>query len=267
PNCGITLIYHRESFLCHICQHREVVFDFCPRCKGSDFIYYGIGTQKIESEIKRFIPGAETLRVDTDALKTSKQKLPTSNQSKIIIMTRLGFREIDYTKIKLFGVISADTILFVPDFRAPERAFQELSNIINNCLGNKDCKVIIQSFHPDHYAIYRAVQGNYLKFYEQELSARRKLNYPPFSRLATITIKPTRVENGQKIAEAVVNKLNQIKNISVLGPSIIPHPRKPQILTHQILIKIRPNQILANLIAKEELTLGQADIDINIDPV
>ncbi|MEO0083037.1 MAG: primosomal protein N' [candidate division WOR-3 bacterium] len=266
PQCGISLIYHRESFLCHICQHRETVFDFCPKCHGSDFRYYGIGTQKIESEIKRFIPKTEILRIDTDALKLAKQKIQDLNTAKIIIMTRLGFRELDFSQVNLFGVILADTTLFLPDFRSPERTFQELSNIIENCSNNKDCKVIIQSFHPDHYAIYRAVQGNYLKFYEQELQVRKKLNYPPFSRLATITIKPSKSNDAQKLSEKIANKLSQINNITVLGPSATPHPRKPQTLTHQILIKTKPNQTLANLINKEELTLDKVDIDINVDP-
>lgn len=266
PNCGIPLVLHREGdkFICSLCKYRQATFDFCPQCKGNDFSYQGIGTQKVLSEVKEIINKAEIVRIDADTKKSSKRK---TQNSKLLITTRLGLRGLDYLKLGLFGVILADTSLFVPDFRAQERTFQELSKIIRESSVNKDCKVIIQTYHPDNYAIYRAVQGNYLKFYEQELNLRKKLSYPPFSRLALINIFSSKIENTKKVAERIEKTLSSIKNSSMLGPSIIPHPRKPQNQIYQFLIKTNPSQSLSKLISRGELVDDKVDIDINIDPI
>lgn len=273
PNCGIPLVLHREGdkFLCGLCKHEQATFDFCPQCKGNDFIYQGIGTQRIVSEVKQIIHNPDILRLDADTKKNSKLKSALGGQNsklnRVVITTRLGIRNLDYSQLGLFAVILADTSLFLPDFRAQEKTFQELSKIIQESSVNKDCKVIIQTYHPDNYAIYRAVQGNYLKFFLQELNLRRKLSYPPFSRLALINISSPNLENTNKVADRIEKILSRIKNISMLGPSIIPHPRKPKIQTYQFLIKMRPNQSLSNLVSRKDLVDDRVAVDINIDPL
>ena len=279
PNCAIPLVLHSQNntLVCNMCKHKQPSFDFCPQCKGSEFTFSGIGTQKLLSEVKQIVPDPDILRLDSDV------KLPMSDTAhgirstvhgnQILITTRLGIRDLDYSKLGLFGVISADTSLYVPDFRAQEKTFQELSKIIQESSINKDCKVIIQTYHPDNYAIYRSVQENYLKFFEQEIDSRNKLSYPPFTRLASINISAPNLENTRKVATKIEKYLSKIKNITVLGPSLIPHPRKPRVQTYQFLIKIKSNQSLANLVPRKDLLSptfmdnGQCDVDINIDPL
>ena len=262
PQCGIPLIFHSEGkfFICHICKYKETVFDFCPKCKGSDFTYQGIGTQKIESEVKKIIRNPDILRIDSDTKQSAKR-------AKIIITTRLGLRGLDYSRLGLFGVISADTTLFLPDFRSQERTFQELSKIIEQCSSNKECKIIIQSYHPDNYSIYRAVQGNYIKFYEQELETRKKLGYPPFTRLALIKLISSHKNDIEKHAGIIMKKLSDIKNLTILGPSLAPVSRRPNTFTYQILVKMKHNVLLSNIISYNDLVSDKVKIDIDIDPV
>jgi primosomal protein N' len=297
PQCGIPLIFHSDgkSFVCHICKYKEAVFDYCPKCKGNDFTYQGIGTQKIESEVKQIIHNPDILRIDSDAWKNSKLKTQNSKISRILITTRLGLSGLDYSQLGLFGVISADTTLFLPDFRAQERTFQELSKIIEQSLIKRDCKVLIQTYHPDNFAIYRAVQGDYLKFYEQELETRKKLSYPPFVRLALIKITSSQKNDAEKISGSIIKRLNQNKNLTALGPSLVQvfQPRtifpdsesvqttigdrtktskklvrgRPNIFTYQILVKINLNVSLSNLISLKDLASDRVKVDIDIDPM
>lgn len=276
PACGIPLILHREekSLSCNLCKYRVSAFDYCPQCKGNDFLFQGIGTQQVAAEVKKLLPQAEIHRLDSDVYRSKeKEEKPMSIrinpwlQKKILITTQLGIRKLDFTQIKLFGVISADTGLFIPDFRAGEKTFQELAQIINQCKTNQDCPVIIQTYHPDNYAIYLAIQQNYDKFYIQELNQRKKLSYPPFSRLASINVSSAKSDSARQIAEKISTKLNSLKNITVLGPSLASHPKKTKMYTYQVLAKLKPNQSLSKLIPRQELIFDKTDIDINIDPV
>ncbi len=280
PQCGIPLIFHSDgkSFVCHICKHKETVFDFCPKCRGSDFTYQGIGTQKIESEVKKIIRNPDILRLDSDVKlplsvvrrplsHTEHEARSTEHGHKILITTRLGLRGLDYSQISLLGVISADTTLFLPDFRSQERTFQELSKIIEQCSPNKECKIIIQSYHTDNYSIYRAVQENYIRFYEQELETRKNLSYPPFIRLALIKLSSAQKNDAEKHAGIIMKKLGNIKNLTILGPSLAPVSRRPNTYTYQILIKMKPNVVLSNLITIKDLVSDKGKIDIDIDPM
>ena len=266
PQCAIPLTLHndKKTFICHTCKYTEGCFDYCPQCKGNDFIYQGIGTQKVEAEIKKFIRNPDILRLDSDSTKNSQTH--NSSTHKLIITTRLGLRGLDYSQIGLFGIISADTTLFLPDFRAQERTFQELSKIIEQCSINKDCKVLIQTYHPDNYAIYRAVQGDYLKFFEQELQTRKKLNYPPYVKLVLIKITSSQKNEAEKITDNIMRKLSQSKNLACLGPNLA-QVTKPKTYTYQILIKMKPNTHLSNLINLEDLASDKVKVDIDIDPM
>ncbi len=287
PRCGIPLIFHSDgkTFTCHICKYQDPVFDFCPKCRGSEFTYQGIGTQKIESEIKKIIQNPDILRIDSDAklimkpliepikrIKDNEEKSVSIRvnpwlQKKIIITTRLGLSGLDYSRLGLFGIISADTTLFLPDFRAQERTFQELSKIIEQSSPNKECKIIIQSYHPDNFSIYLAVQGNYEKFFKQELETRKNLEYPPFVRLALIKITSPNKNDAEKHAEIIMKKLSNIKNLVLLGPSLEPVSKRPNTFTCQILIKMKHNVLLSNLISYNDLTSDKAKVDIDIDPM
>ncbi|MCI0473503.1 MAG: hypothetical protein L0Y76_07960, partial [Ignavibacteria bacterium] len=222
------------------------------------------------------LPRADIIRIDSDVKGKSvpiRDNLPRFKEagpwlkSNVLITTKLGIRDIDYSQLGLFGIISADTGLFMPDFRAQEKTFHELSHILSQCHTSKDCKVIIQTYHPDNHGIYLAVQQNYLKFYEQEINLRKKLEYPPFTRLATISITSAKAESAIKTAEKIAKKLSSIKDITVLGPSLAERPKKIRMHTYQILIKMKPNQSLSNLFTRKDLMLEDKNIDINIDPL
>ncbi|MBS4014863.1 MAG: primosomal protein N' [Candidatus Latescibacteria bacterium] len=269
PTCEIPLVLHREGklFTCSLCKHREVAFDYCPQCKGNDFLYQGIGTQQVAADINKIFPKVEILRIDKDSAKLLNFKSPMAKLTSVLITTRLGIRDLDYSQLGLFGVVLADTTLFRSDFRAGEKTFQELNQIINQCKTNKDCKVIIQTYHPDNYAVYLAVQENYLKFFEQETALRRKLQYPPFTRLALITVSSPYSAVIEKISEHLEQKLQTIQNITVLGPTQIRPVKKKQQFAYQFLIKMPAGKSLSNFLSRQNFIYDKVDLDINIDPL
>jgi primosomal protein N' (replication factor Y) len=269
PHCGIPLVLHREGKLltCHLCQYRAAAFDYCPQCKGNDFLYQGIGTQQVASEIKKIVPRADIKRFDADTMKKSKLKYEHLQANQILISTKLGIRNIDFAQLGVFGVVSADTGLFIPDFRAGEKTFQELSQFINQSAVNKDCKIIIQTYHPDNHAIYLAIQENYLKFYERETVLRKKLQYPPFTRLALISISSAYLAAAQKNINRIEQRLASIPNITVLGPTQIRPYKKQDKYAYQFLIKMQVSQSLSNILSAQDLICEKVNLDINIDPL
>lgn len=303
-HCGVSLTFHREKkvLLCHVCQTSQPIFDLCPQCKGSDFFLHGFGSEKIESEVKKFINPNKVLRYDSDvqkSLKESINQLLHSRDIKVLVTTKLGVRNLDFADVNLVGIILADTTLFLPDFRAQERTFQETRQIIIRALHNKDAKVIIQSYHPDHPAIRYAVQANYKKFYDYEIKMRQKLFYPPFSRMALISISSNQKEVAMSVAEKFTkklleirsnlnimrnindNKINQETNlnrdvfkvnpmIEVLGPTHLPRYKHSYRHTYQLLLKLNPKLSLSNLITRAEINTllkKNTDIDVDIDPI
>ncbi|MEO0091268.1 MAG: primosomal protein N' [candidate division WOR-3 bacterium] len=300
PNCGISLTYHREkeSLLCHICQSHQPIFDFCPQCKGSDFFLYGFGSEKVEAEVKKFIEPNYVLRYDSDVKKIFKKdvnQLINERNIKVLVTTRLGMRNLDFTQFALVAVILADTSLFLPDFRAQERTFQELRQIIISAFENAKSKVFIQSYHPDHPAVCYAVQANYKKFYDYEIKMRKKLFYPPFSRLTLINVASNHKESAIRVAERLFEKITEIKSqlkssqslesdkkisnhkirldsnsFELLGPSLSSFTRSSYRYNYQILLKLKPNLSLSNLVSREEINSfveKDVKIDINVDPI
>ncbi len=271
PICAIPLILYREknSLTCNTCKHHQFAYDYCPQCKGNNFQYQGIGTQKVAAEIKKTFPRVNIVRLDADSQKekpiSGSKNLLTENS--ILIITKLGIRELDYRHLGLFGIISADTGLFFPDFRAGEKTFQELSQIINQCRNMLDIKIIIQTYLADNYAVYLAVQGNYDKFYAKELIQREKLQYPPYSRLAVISVSSSKPNLREKAVAKIEARLDKIKTITMLGPTLSGPSKKTKKPAYQFLIKLQPNQSLANLISSQDLRFDKISVDINIDPL
>jgi len=187
--CEVPLTHHyaEDMLVCHQCNHKTAVPDRCPRCYSRQMKYLGLGTQKLEQEVSYAMPRARLLRWDSDITKSkdSHEKILRQfreHKADILIGTQMVAKGLDLPRVTLVGVVSADTSLNLPDFRAGERTFQLLSQVAGRAgRGPLGGRVIIQTFSPDHYAIQAAASHDYIAFYEKEIDYRLQLRNPPFS--------------------------------------------------------------------------------------
>jgi primosomal protein N' (replication factor Y) len=216
PRCDTPLTYHsaREELLCHHCGYRRLPPTSCPSC-GSDRIrHFGAGTQRIEADLATLAPGARTLRWDRDTTRArgSHDLILghfAAHRADVLIGTQMIAKGLDLPLVTLVGVISADTGLYLPDFRAAERTFQVLTQVAGRAgRGLLGGRVILQTFSPDHYAIRAAAGHDYEAFYQAEIGHRRDLGYPPFQRLARLLYRHTSDEKARHEAERMAARLS-----------------------------------------------------------
>lgn len=273
--CGIPLILHRSEGIlrCHFCKYDEPVFDYCPKCKGTDFHWGGQGTQKIESELNKFTGKTPIIRMDRDTTRKRgmHEKLYQSfsqGQAKILVGTQIVTKGFDFPRVTLSGVISADTALNLPDFRSSERTFQMLTQIVGRAgRGEKPGKAIIQTYHIDHYAIRYGAQQNFLKFYEKEIKIRQQLQYPPFNKLALIRIFSSDEKVAQNIGETLKDKFKGKKGVEIFGPVPAFRQKKRQTNIYHLLFKLEKDLNFHTLFDRRDLISPKARVDIDIDPV
>jgi primosomal protein N' (replication factor Y) len=197
--CEVPLTHHIAAnvLVCHQCNYKTAVPQVCPDCSSRHLKFLGTGTQKVEQEVGYMFPRARTLRWDSDVItgKSSHEEILKkfrNREADILIGTQMVAKGLDIPSVTLVGIISADTSLNLPDFRAGERTFQLLSQVAGRAgRGAAGGRVIIQTFSPEHYAIQAAARHDYIAFYNEEISYRRQLNNPPFSQLARLVYTHT----------------------------------------------------------------------------
>jgi len=219
PNCSIALTYHRpdQKLLCHICGHVAPVPAACPneRCRNPAIRYAGLGTQKVEETLAKLFPDARVQRMDSDILKRKedyRRILGDFRVGKIDILvgTQMIAKGLHFPNVTLVGIIHADMALHQPDFRAAERTFQLLTQVAGRAgRGDVEGEVFVQSFTPFHPAIQYARRHDYTGFYEQEIEFRQQLRYPPFSRVALLTLKGRNEDKVKFSAEHLKRELEK----------------------------------------------------------
>lgn len=211
PRCEVPLTYHthmRTTLLCHRCSYRAQPPETCPECGGHRIRYFGLGTERVEAAVRDLIPGARLLRWDHDTATgfDHERYLQTfiEHRADVLVGTQMIAKGLDLPLVTLVGVISADTALNLPDYRSSERTFQLLTQVSGRAgrshLGGQ---VVVQTYHPEHYAIQTAASHDYAGFYQQELARRRRLGYPPFSRLAALRYSHRDASRARSAAERV----------------------------------------------------------------
>ncbi len=231
--CQVALGYHpvEDTLVCHQCNYRVGVPGVCPRCSSRRIKFLGLGTQKLEIEAGLTFPRARLLRWDSDATrgKDSHQEILDRfrrGDADILIGTQMVAKGLDLPQVTLVGVISADTGLNLPDFRAGERTFQLLSQVTGRAgRGPRGGRAIIQTYSPKHYAIQAAVKHDYSAFYKQEISYRRQLANPPFSRLVRLTYSHTNdalcQREAERMKQLLISEINAAgtHDVSLIGPA------------------------------------------------
>lgn len=194
PRCSVHLTYHSANgrLMCHYCGHSQPLLDTCPECGGT-FHFIGIGTQKVQEELETLFPGVEVLRMDTDtvtAAQSHEALLSRFVQEKVPILvgTQMVAKGLDIPNVTLVGVVAADLSLYIDSFRATERTFSLLTQVVGRAgRGGKSGRAVIQTYTPDHEVIRYAAAQDYDRFYEQELDLRRLMDYPPFREVFVLT--------------------------------------------------------------------------------
>lgn len=231
--CGVPLSQHiaENTLICHQCNLKAPVPRVCPNCSSPQIKFFGMGTQKLEQEVGYAFPRARQLRWDSDATggKSSNEEILKkfrSGQADILIGTQMVAKGHDIPSVTLVGVVAADISLNFPDFRAGERTFQLLCQVAGRAgRGPAGGKVIIQTYLPENYAVQAAARYDFDSFYEQELTYRRQLHYPPFTRLARLLYTHTNDAVCQRQAEKMRDLLivekdkRGIAGISIIGPA------------------------------------------------
>ena len=232
PGCDVALTYHRTEAiaLCHYCNYQTPLPEHCSNCKAPGFYFLGGGTERLEAEIRRRFPDFPLARVDADTIRRREAYPKTlaafhQGQIHILLGTQVIAKGLDFPRVGLVGVISADIALHLPNFRAAERTFQLLTQVAGRAgRGEKPGRVIIQTFCPDHPAIVAAANHDYLRFAQYELAVRRRFGYPPYSAAVRLEVRSTSRElaraSAQTVAEFIRERFPQEKwNYRLLGPA------------------------------------------------
>ena len=221
PDCNTSLSYHldiqkRAQLICHNCGKRAKVTDVCVKCGSKEVRPLGMGTQKLESEIRKMFTRAEIRRLDRDSLIKDddyRQILEEFNQGNtdILIGTQMVLKGVDFNNVDLIGIISADTLLNLPDYRSEEKTFQLLSEVISSFKEITFHKeVIIQTFNPEDHCIIALKEQDYNYFYQEEIKLRKELDYPPFTHIIKIVILGEEKEAVKQRAEYLISYLESL---------------------------------------------------------
>ena len=195
PRCSVRLTYHKANgrLMCHYCGHSEPLPAHCPSCGGT-LVFSGAGTQKVQEEVQRLFPGVEVMRMDTDtisATQTHEKMLDKFRRRNIPVLvgTQMVAKGLDFENVTLVGVIAADQSLYVDDFRAAERTFSLLTQVVGRAgRGERTGRAVIQTYTPQNDVILRASEQDYDRFYENEIKLRQARGLPPFRDMYVFTL-------------------------------------------------------------------------------
>jgi primosomal protein N' (replication factor Y) len=227
----LTYHAHATRLICHRCDRRQRNPASCPACAGTRIRYLGVGTQRVEQEVAAAFPHGRVLRWDRDVTKKKdahRQILErfASHGADVLVGTQMIAKGLDFPLVTLVGVISADTGLHMPDFRAPERSFQLLTQVAGRAgRASLPSRVIVQTYTPSHYAILAAREHDYARFYREEMSFRRGAIYPPFARMARFVYSSEDEGRCKEAGESLRDALHRaaaderMMGTEVIGPA------------------------------------------------
>ena len=283
PNCDVTLTYHRSErvMVCHYCNHRQAVPRVCPSCEKKYIYYVGEGTEQLEEMLTQFFPGLRVARIDRDTTarrKVFEKSLADFSNGEIdtLVGTQMLAKGHDFPNVTLVGVVSVDTGLALPDFRSAERTFQLITQVAGRAgRGDRPGKVLIQTYHPYHYALRHACAQDYEGFYNEEINYRKNHSYPPFVALASLLVHGPdlgRIRADSLELRKQLDLANDDRKCRILGPAPAPLARLKNEHRFQLLIKSRSRKQVraladAALKAIADKGINPRSVNLEIDPV
>ncbi|HEX7285831.1 MAG TPA: primosomal protein N' [Candidatus Angelobacter sp.] len=279
-NCTIALTYHKAGYRmeCHYCGYRQAVPKVCPTCSSEHIFFLGAGSEKVEERLHAAFPQARIGRLDRDTVRTRHDFERVLNQFhageiNLLVGTQMIAKGHDVHGVTLVGVVGADYALSFPDFRAAERTFQLLTQVAGRAgRGETPGKVVLQTWHPDHYAVLFAQRHDYHGFYEKEIRFRKWMHYPPFSALANILVRSDKLELTLKWTGQLGRWFESTRNegIRVLGPSVAPILRLKRDYRYHFIVKgtgrDRLNAALRRMLAfADEQKIPRTNVIADVD--
>jgi primosomal protein N' (replication factor Y) len=268
-NCAIAMTFHKpvsmteselearvgdthERLVCHYCGYRRSVPKTCPKCTSEHLYFLGAGSQQGEERLQELFPSARIGRMDRDTVRgrNDMERLLArlhAGEINLLVGTQMIAKGHDIHGVTLVGVVGADGALGLPDFRAAERVFQLLTQVSGRAgRGDLPGKVLLQTYHPDHYAIQFAAQHDYPGFVQKELQYRRWMHYPPFAVLANVIVQSGKLEEATAWAAALGRWFQQarLEKVRVLGPAPAPIVRIKRIFRFHFVLKAEQRQTL-----------------------
>jgi primosomal protein N' (replication factor Y) len=281
-NCSISLTYHkqRQRLECHYCGFSRRVPEACPKCNSEHVYFFGAGSEQMEEKLREKFPGAKVARLDRDSVRTKRAYQQVlgdfaSGKIDILVGTQMVAKGHDFQRVTLVGVISADSQLSLPDFRAAERTFQLLTQVAGRAgRGDLAGEVLVETYYPEHYAIQLAARQDYLTFFEKEVQFRRLLHYPPFTALASILVRDTKIENAIRWSRQLSAFLapQESRGVKVLGPAAAPLARLKREYRFQFLLKAPKRAQLTRAVSEllafsEQKEIPQKAVLVDVDPL
>jgi len=280
PNCDITLTYHKSTnnLRCHYCGYVEKKSEICPNCKEDGLNYLGLGTEKVELELRNLFPSAKVIRMDQDTTskKGSHEKIIKDFKDRkydILLGTQMISKGLDFPYVTLVGIINADTTLNIPDFRSNERTFSLLYQASGRAgRGGLTGKVIIQTYNPDNYVLNCVKNNDFNSFYNYEMNIRKILKYSPYYFLVSIKIISKSYEDALQDANKVFKHLkDHLSNETIiLGPTTANLFKFKNTYRFQIVIKYRFDDRLKFVLKELDnlyLNNSKTNLEIDIDPM
>ena len=282
-NCDVSLTFHQSNYqlCCHYCGYHIAKPAQCAVCSSPNMELKGTGTQQIEELVQRHFPSTTIERMDWDSTRGKwafEQIIErfTSGEVQVLVGTQMVTKGLDFKSVGLVGVINADPLLFFPDFRAHERAFQLLTQVAGRAGRSKEKgHVLIQSFSPQHPVLQQVLNADYKALYEQQIEERKTFDYPPFYRLIRVTLKARDYQRVDQASQWLVSLLQQHINTPILGPvdPVVGRVRNQYI--KQVLLKFPDNhnrQFVKSTLSKSIRSMesiGQfrsVRVNLDIDP-
>jgi primosomal protein N' (replication factor Y) len=281
-NCSISMTHHknRNRLECHYCGSVQPIPKNCPKCDSKYVYFFGEGSEQLEERLRKEFPKARIARLDRDTARTKRQYQETlgafaDGALDILVGTQMLAKGHDFHRVTLVGVISADSSLTMPDFRAAERTFQLMTQVAGRAgRGELPGRVLIQTFYPEHYAIQYAIKQDYIAFYERELHYRQVMAYPPFTSLANIIVRDSNLEKAITWSRELSQYLAPHNGdaMRVLGPASAPLAKLKSEYRFQFLLKSKRKAQLTKLLAGalaycDKKEIPQTAILVDMDPL
>lgn len=282
-HCDVALTYHKDKnqLRCHYCGYTETIPNICPQCGSPKLQMHGFGTEKVEEELSLFFPSARIARLDYDSTrnKTAYQRIIYDFECQkidILVGTQMVTKGLDFDHVSTVGILNADNMLYFPDFRAYERAYQILSQVSGRAGRKfKQGKVLIQTFQPNHPIFQWVVKQDEKTMLQHLLLERKQFLYPPYCRFIKLSVKHNNTNKVDRAAALLANILRQNKAYTVLGPAYPSIPRIKNLYMKDIMLKIENVGILSSVktylqqtidAVKSNSGLKNIQIAVDVDP-